>query len=149
MRPCDYVILMVHNQQEAHMNFKNETLRKNSFEMLDGKILKPFSYILSADELKETPEFKSARNHAFIASTGLLSVGFLLPAIIGFFLSVPCLGTDYFRIEFISNTIISTVFCLPLSLAMIAGAIPLYKKLIDRFFKRFGFIKIERNLKIA
>ena len=131
------------------MNFKNETLRKNSFEILDGKILKPFSYILSAEELRETPEFKTAKNRAFAASTGLLSAGFFLPAIIGFFLSIPCIGTDYFGIEFVSNTIISTVFCLPLSLAMIAGAIPLYKKLVDNFYKKFGFIKIERNLKIA
>lgn len=127
----------------------SETKKKSDFEVLHGKVLKPFSYVLSADELKETPEFKSARNHAFIVSTVLLSAGFFLPAIIGFFLSVPCIRTDYFKIEFVSNTIISTVFCLPLSLAMIAGAIPLYKKLIDRFFKRFGFIKIERNLKIA
>lgn len=131
------------------MNFKNETLKKDSFEILDGKILKPFSYILSLDELRESPEFKVARNRAFMASIGLLSSGFFLPVIIGFFLSVPCIGADYFGIEFVSNTIISTVFCLPLSLAMIAGAIPLYKKLIDCFFKRFGFIKIERNLKIA
>ena len=131
------------------MNFKNETLRKNNFEILDGKILKPFSYILSAEELKESPEFKAARNRAFFAAVGLLSIGFFLPAIIGFFLSTPCVGTDYFGIEFVSNTIISTVFCLPLSLAMIAGAIPLYKKMVDNFYKKFGFIKIERNLKIA
>ncbi len=131
------------------MSFSGETKKKSDFEVLHGKVLKPFSYVLSVDELKETPEFKSARNHAFMVSAGLLSIGFFLPAIIGFFLSLPCIGTDYFSIEFISNAIISTVFCLPLSLAMIAGAIPLYKKLIDRFFKKFGFIKIEQNLKIA
>ena len=131
------------------MNFSGETVRKNDFEVLDGKILKPFSYILSPEELEETPEFKSAKNRAFASAVGLLSTGFFLPAIIGFFLSVPCVGTDYFGIEFVSNSIISTVFCLPLSLAMIAGAIPLYKKLVDNFFKKFGFIKIERNLKIA
>ena len=131
------------------MKFSTKTVRKNDFEVLDGRILKPFSYILSAEELKESPEFKTARNRAFLASIGLLSIGFFLPAIIGFSLSVSCLGTDYFAIEFTSNTILSTVFCLPLSLAMIAGAIPLYKKMVDSFFKKFGFIKIERKLKIA
>jgi hypothetical protein len=131
------------------MNFSGETVRKNDFEVLDGKILKPFSYILSPEELEETPEFKSAKNRAFASAVGLLSTGFFLPAIIGFFLSASCLGTDYFGIEFMSNTILSTVFCLPLSLAMIAGAIPLYKKMMDSIYKRFGFIKIERKLKIA
>ncbi len=131
------------------MNFSGETVRKNDFEVLDGKILKPFSYILSPEELEETPEFKSAKNRAFASAVGLLSTGFFLPAIIGFFLSASCLGTDYFGIEFMSNTILSTVFCLPLSLAMIAGAIPLYKKMMDSIYKRFGFIKIEHKLKIA
>ena len=131
------------------MNFSGETVRKNDFEVLDGKILKPFSYILSPEELEETPEFKAAKNRAFVSGVGLLAAGFFLPAIIGFFLSASCLGTDYFGIEFMSNTILSTVFCLPLSLAMIAGAIPLYKKMMDSFYKRFGFIKIERKLKIA
>ena len=131
------------------MNFSGETVTKANFEVLDGKILKPFSYILTAEELEETPEFKAARNRAFLASIGLLSGGFFLPAIIGFCLSISFVGTDCFSINFISNTILSTVFCLPLSLAMIAGAIPLYKKMIDHFYKRFGFIKIERKLKIA
>ena len=78
------------------MNFSGETVRKNDFEVLDGKILKPFSYILSPEELEETPEFKSAKNRAFVSGVGLLSAGFFLPAIIGFFLSASCLGTDYF-----------------------------------------------------
>ncbi|MCR4938691.1 MAG: hypothetical protein K5930_01120 [Treponemataceae bacterium] len=131
------------------MSFSGETKKKSDFEVLHGKILKPFSYILTVEELKETPEFKAARNHAFIASIGLSATGFFLPAIIGFCLSLPCAGTDFFGIDFISNTILSTIFCLPLSLAMIAGALPLYKKLVDRFYKKFGFIKLEKKLKIA
>lgn len=131
------------------MIFSGETKKKSDLEVLHGKVLKPFSYILSAEELKETPEFKMARNHAFFASIALLASGFFLPAIIGLCLSLPYIGTDYFGINFISNTIISTVFCLPLSLAMIAGALPLYKKLVDRFYKKFGFIRFERDLKIA
>ena len=131
------------------MNFSGEIITKKNFEVLNGKVMKPFTYILSPEELEETPEFKSAKNRAFASAVGLLSTGFFLPTIIGFFLSISCLGTDYFGIEFMSNTILSTVFCLPLSLAMIAGAIPLYKKMMDNLYKRFGFIKIERKLKIA
>ena len=55
------------------MNFSGETVKKNDFEVLDGKILKPFSYILSPEELEETPEFKSAKNRAFVSGVGLLS----------------------------------------------------------------------------
>ena len=131
------------------MNFSGEIVTKKNFEVLNGKVMKPFTYILSPEELEETPEFKSAKNRAFASAVGLLSTGFFLPTIIGFFLSISCLVTDYFGIEFMSNTILSTVFCLPLSLAMIAGAIPLYKKMMDNLYKRFGFIKIERKLKIA
>ena len=131
------------------MNFSGEIVTKKNFEVLNGKVMKPFTYILSPEELEETPEFKSAKNRAFASAIGLLSTGFFLPTIIGFFLSISCLGTDYFGIEFMSNTILSTVFCLPLSLAMIAGAIPLYKKMMDNLYKRFGFITIERKLKIA
>ena len=131
------------------MNFSGEIVTKKNFEVLNGKVMKPFTYILSPEELEETPEFKSAKNRAFASAIGLLSTGFFLPTIIGFFLSISCLGTDYFGIEFMSNTILSTVFCLPLSLAMIAGAIPLYKKMMDNLYKKFGFIKIERKLKIA
>jgi hypothetical protein len=46
----------------------------------------------------------------------------------------------------ISNSIFAIVFCLPLSLAFIIGAVPLYNKIISLTLSKYGFSFVPRKL---
>lgn len=131
------------------MNYSRETVRKSDYEVIDGRILKPFTYILTLEELENSAEFKGARARAFLAAIGMLGLGFFLPVIVGFFFAVPYMGTDCFWVNMVSDTIVSSVFCLPLSLALVAGSIPVYRKMVDHLYNSYGFVKHSRDLKIA
>ena len=66
-------------------------------------------------------------------------IGLLLPLIVGFFTSLKDFRTDVFQVNVISNSVMAIVFCLPLSLAFIIGALPLYKKIVSATLSHYGY----------
>lgn len=114
---------------------------KKDLRVLKGKAHKTFSYFITVQDFMNSSTYKIKKNLAFIASILLMFLGAVLPLIIGFFTSFDSWNTAFYEINLISNSIMAIPFCLPLSLACIFGAVPLYKKLVDRIFVKYGFIK--------
>jgi hypothetical protein len=122
------------------------TVTQRDLRKLKGKVLNDFSYSVTYKNFVKSAKFKNVKTIAF--GLGLLSMtlGLLLPLIVGFCASLKDLGTDFFQVNMISNSIFAIVFCLPLSLAFIIGAVPLYNKIISLTLSKYGFSFVPRKL---
>lgn len=104
-----------------------------------GKILKDFSCSVSYEEFIKSTKFKNIKTFAFVLALISMFIGLILPLIVGFFTSLKDFGTDVFQVNVISNSVMAIVFCLPLSLAFIIGALPLYKKIVSATLSHYGY----------
>lgn len=123
-----------------------KVVKKQSMKTLKGKVLKPFEYTLIIEDFVKTKNFKATKNKAFLAALSLICFGILLPVFVGFITSINQLGEEFFRVIFVSNCIISLIFCLPLSLVIIWSSLPLYKAIIQRYLEKYGFVMIQKSI---
>ena len=126
---------------------KRIVIEKKDLKRLKGKVLKPFEYSLRIEDFVKTNKFANTKRLAFCYSLGSISMGLLLPVMIGFFTSMGDLNEDYFRVVFISNSIVASIICLPLSLVLIWAAIPIYKYTIAYYLRKNGFVKIQDSIR--
>lgn len=125
----------------------NDVKSKKDLICLKGHVCKEYSYNQPVEGFVNSEKFKKDKTIAFVMALVSLSLGMLLPLIVGYCLSINDLGTDYFEVVFISNAITSMGFCLPFSLLLILGALPLYKRLVERAFIKNGFVKKQAAVK--
>ncbi len=114
---------------------------------IKGRILKDFSCSVTYEDFIESQKFKNIKTLAFIVALICMFIGLLLPLFLGFFTSLEDLGTEAFQVNMISNSIMAIVFCLPLSLVFIIGALPLYNRIISATLSYYGFIVNPKILK--
>lgn len=112
-----------------------------------GKILKDFSYSVTYEDFVKSAKYKNIKTIAFVLALASMIFGLLLPLLVGICISLEDLGTDAFQVNMISNSILAIVFCLPLSLVFIVGALPLYNKIISATLSYYGFSVTPRVLK--
>lgn len=112
-----------------------------------GRILKDFSCSVTYEDFIESQKFKNIKTLAFIVALFCMFIGLLLPWFVGFFTSLEDFGTEAFQVNMISNSIMAIVFCLPLSLVFIIGALPLYNRIISATLSYYGFIVNPKILK--
>lgn len=125
----------------------HSTVTQRDLKKLGGKVLRDFSYSVTYDDFLKSSTFKNVKTIAFIFALFSMAIGVLLPLFVGFFISLKDYGTEVFQINLISNSIIAIVFCLPLSLVFILGAISLYNKIISATLKYYGFTVTPKALK--
>ena len=121
---------------------QSDTLTRKDLFKPKGKILKPFNYSFTASDFITQHDYKSFKNRAFTISLCTMLCGLLLPFFIGFISALPYWDTELFEPYMTSNAILALIFCMPLSVVMIAGALPLYRKLMAWFMQKNGFEKI-------
>lgn len=123
------------------------TVTQKNLKKLKGKILKDFSYSITYEDFISSERFKTIKTFAFVLALISMFIGVMLPFFVGFFTSLKDWGTEAFQVNMISNSIIAIVFCLPLSLVFIVGALPLYNRIITTTLKYYGFPVTPKSLK--
>lgn len=73
-------------------------------------------------------EKNNSNEKVFTEALILIIAGFLLPIVIGFLTALPELSHPFFIKIVFSNSAISLIFCLPISLAVMALSIVIYKR---------------------
>jgi len=127
----------------------NKKVTAKNLKTLKGIACTQDSYFLTARDFLESATFKKEQTKAFISSACTMATGFLLPLLVGFFTALPDANTDYFQISVISNAMLATVFCLPLSIALIGISLPLYHRRIRKTLERYGFVRTVTSIHSA
>ena len=115
------------------------TATQKDLRKVRGKILRDFSYSITYEDFVKSTKFRNVKTIAFVLALTSMAFGLLLPLFIGICTSLKDFGTEAFQVNMISNSILAIVFCLPLSLVFIIGAIPLYNKIISATLSYYGF----------
>lgn len=90
-----------------------------------------------------------SKDKVFGWAISLIMIGFFLPLIIGFLTTLCEMPEHFFWQILFSNYILSLILCLPISLAIMFFAIPLYKNKKEKKEKNCGVVNACQKTKIA
>ena len=120
---------------------------QKNLRKVKGRILRDFSCSVTYEDFLKSTKYKNVKTLAFILALVSMFFGLLLPLFVGVVTSLKDYGTELFQINVISNSIMAIVFCLPLSLVFIIGAVPLYNSIISSTLRYYGYTVTPKTLR--
>lgn len=120
---------------------------QKNLRKVKGRILRDFSCSVTYEDFLKSTKYKNVKTLAFILALVSMFFGLLLPLFVGVVTSLKDFGTELFQINVISNSIMAIVFCLPLSLVFIIGAVPLYNGIISSTLRYYGYTVTPKTLR--